>query len=63
MPAATIIRTLQGKRKNIPIQVNVLDYPYKYTHETPFPVKEKRMQQQIEEAFFNTFGLAAGFLS
>ena len=63
MPPASIIRTLQGKRKNIPIQVDVLDYPYKYTHETPFPVREKSIQQQVEEAFLNTFGLASGFLS
>jgi len=63
VPAQDILKTLKGKHKNIPIEVDILDFPYAYTHETPFPVKIKDIQEQVNNAFFNTFNMAAGFLS
>lgn len=63
IPSTAVLKTLKGKRKNIPIQVDVLDYPYKYTHETPFPIKENETQEQVNLAFESTFEMAVGFLS
>ncbi|HBL77479.1 MAG: hypothetical protein A2W90_10495 [Bacteroidetes bacterium GWF2_42_66] len=63
IPSAAVLRTLKGKRNTIPISVEVLDYPYKYTHETPFPVRENKTQEQVDKAFDDTFAIAASFLA
>ena len=36
-PPYEVINTLQGIRRDIPIEVEVLDFSYPYTHENPFP--------------------------
>lgn len=63
IPSSAVFNTLKGKRKNIPTEVNIFDFPYNYTHETPFPFKGKKIQEQVNKAFLDTFNLAAGYLS
>ncbi len=36
-----IMNTLKGDRRNMPPQVKVIDLPYPYTHENPFPINFK----------------------
>lgn len=38
IPSYEIINTLQGSKRDIPIDVQVLDFPYDYRHEDPFPI-------------------------
>lgn len=56
-----IMNTLKGSERSIPIRVKVLDFPYKYTHENPFPVNEK-IADHVDEAFQKVFRLASRFL-
>jgi len=39
IPAKGIIETLIGKSLSCPKNVEVIDFPYEYTHEMPFPVR------------------------
>lgn len=57
-----VINTLQGTKRDIPIKVDVLDFPYKYTHEEPFPQHEK-IQAVVSEHFRKTFDLVCDFLN
>ncbi len=43
--------------------VNVLDFPFKYSHENPFPVNDLQDKTLIDEAFEKVFSRAANFLS
>lgn len=61
VPPYEVINTLQGVRRDIPIKVDVLDYPYRYTHENPFPVNEKE-KDKIDCQFKITFDKIGGFL-
>ncbi len=56
-----MLNTLKGSERKIPVRVKVMDFPYKYTHENPFPVNEKN-QEQVDEAFTKIFRLACRFL-
>jgi hypothetical protein len=53
--------TLNGADRDIPVEVKVVDPPYNYTHENPFPVKEK-IQEEVNIAFDEIFGIAGEFL-
>ncbi len=61
VPPYEVINTLQGVRRDIPIKVDILDYPYKYTHENPFPLNE-REKDEIDKQFKITFDKIADFL-
>lgn len=61
VPPYEVINTLQGVRRDIPIKVDVLDYPYRYTHENPFPVNEKE-KDKIDCQFKITFDKIGDFL-
>ncbi len=56
-----IINTLQGKYHDIPIRVDILDFPYKYKHEDPFPAVEK-LRKETDEAFNKVFDSICNFL-
>jgi hypothetical protein len=60
-PPYEVINTLQGIHRNIPIEVEVLDFCYPYTHENPFPsLIEHRQAVSLE--FNRVFGRFAWFL-
>ncbi len=60
-PYYEIKNTLQGIEGNIPVKVRVLDFPYPYRHEDPFPAN-KKYQVEVNKAFENTFNEMAEFL-
>lgn len=61
VPAYEVINTLQGSQRDIPIKVEILDYPYKYIHEDPFPALAK-LADQVDEQFRLTFDKISEFL-
>ncbi|MCK9292393.1 MAG: DUF6051 family protein [Bacteroidales bacterium] len=61
-PFKEIINTLKGRENNIPIRVDILDYPYNYSHEEPFPAKEN-IKHEVTEHFKKTFDLVCDFLT
>ncbi|GAB6011536.1 DUF6051 family protein [Viscerimonas tarda] len=61
VPAYEIINTLQGIKRDIPIRVDILDYPYKYKHEDPFPALTA-IQDEVDKQFRRTFDLVVDFI-
>ncbi len=61
VPAYEIINTLKGINRDIPIRIDILDIPYKYTHEDPFPANEK-IKEQVTKQFKETFDMVCDFL-
>ncbi|WP_165021295.1 DUF6051 family protein [Dysgonomonas sp. ZJ279] len=61
VPPYEVINTLQGVCRNIPIKVDILDFPYKYTHEDPFPALP-RIADEVDEQFRITFDKISDFL-
>lgn len=61
VPPYEVINTLQGVRRDIPIKIEVLDYPYRYTHENPFPINGKD-KVEIDSQFKITFDKIGDFL-
>lgn len=56
MPADQIRKTLAGT------EVIELDFPYKYTHELPFPIRISKIDKLIDNAFEQVFRRAGLFL-
>lgn len=61
IPSYEVINTLQGTKRDIPIDVRVLDFPYEYRHEDPFPVAEP-ISQLVDKSFNEVFDMVSGFL-
>jgi hypothetical protein len=61
IPPASVIQTLQGKNKEIPIDVCVLDFPFEYDHISPFPLGEN-IQEEVDKSFNEVFKIAGEFL-
>ena len=61
VPPYEIANTLQGKYRDIPVNVQVLDFPYAYKHEDPFPVLEK-ISDQVDAGFKQVFEPIGKFL-
>lgn len=49
-----VLNTLQGKYRNIPVQVDILDLPYSFIHELPFPSSAKT-DSMVSEQFDRVF--------
>ena len=49
-----VVNTLQGKYRNIPVAVDILDLPYHFIHEAPFPASIKNVSL-VDETFDNVF--------
>lgn len=62
VPPYEAMNTLQGRRRDIPIKIDVLDYPYRYTHENPFPQKDT-IKEEVDIQFRRTFDRISHFLS
>lgn len=61
IPFYEVQNTLQGASRDIPIRVDILDYPYRYIHEDPFPSLEKIIEE-VDVAFNETFDKIGEFL-
>jgi hypothetical protein len=60
IPAKGIISTLSGSgKKDI---VEILDFPYTYSHENPFPVLNTPVSKKVDYWFEKVFAEAAMFL-
>lgn len=61
VPAYEVINTLQGSCRDIPVNIEILDYPYKYIHEDPFPALPK-IADEVDKQFRYTFDKISNFL-
>lgn len=61
VPYYEALNTLQGTTRDIPVPVKILDFPFPYTHENPFPLHDK-FQHQVGEKFEEVFTIAADYL-
>jgi hypothetical protein len=61
IPSYEIINTLKGSKRDIPIDVQVLDFPYEYRHEDPFPVAES-ISNLVDNSFNLVFDKVGDFL-
>jgi len=62
IPPYEIVNTLKGVAHNLPAVVEVLDFPYPYRHEDPFPLQEK-YAAQVNEQFEVVMAKAARFFN
>ncbi|MFR9165817.1 MAG: DUF6051 family protein [Dysgonomonas sp.] len=62
VPAYEVINTLQGSKRDIPIRIDTLDFPYKYKHEDPFP-SITSIKDDVDRQFRKTFDLVVDFLT
>jgi hypothetical protein len=62
IPSYEIISTLQGTKRDIPTEVQVLDFPYEYRHEDPFPTNEL-ISDLVDNSFNNVFSNVTHFLN
>jgi hypothetical protein len=63
MPVAGIIETLRGKRNDGTIPVEVIDFPFEYSHEQPFPVGDDKIQSLVDRSFTVVFDKAVSFFN
>lgn len=62
IPSYEVVNTLQGRQRDIPVRVDIEDFPYAYRHEDPFPLKEQ-IKDEVDKHFSTTFSKLAGFLA
>lgn len=62
IPSFEVRNTLQGAARNIPVPVEVLDFPYPHTHEDPFPAAEP-CRKPVDAAFQLFCDRVAAFLA
>ncbi|MBK7104925.1 MAG: hypothetical protein IPH62_06545 [Ignavibacteriae bacterium] len=62
IPPESVINTLNGAQRKIPIRTMITDFPYNYSHETPFPA-DKNQREIVNVNFENIFELASNFLN
>lgn len=62
VPPLAILQTLKGPQMNLPSKVEILDFPYPYTHENPFPVNNPQIIGQVDRCFKEVFDKVADFL-
>jgi hypothetical protein len=63
IPSDGIIATLNSTNDNMHCPVEVLDFPYNYSHENPFPVFDSPLSTCVDRSFDNLFTKAANFLA
>jgi hypothetical protein len=63
IPGGSILATLRGNRRLSGIPVRIMDFPYPYIHENPFPVNQPAIRPAVDKAFRDVFSQAALFLS
>lgn len=61
VPHYEVLNTLKGAGRDIPVKVEVMDFPYTYSHENPFPITGK-YAELVENGYNRVFSMATGFL-
>ena len=61
IPAYEVVHTLNGAYRDIGIRVDVMDFDFPYTHETPFPT-HKNNAAEVSKAFNRVFDKVSGFM-
>lgn len=59
MPTGGIIKALGKASDRI---LEEMDFPFSYSHQTPFPFRKKENQSLVDQAFHTVFSKAAAFL-
>lgn len=62
IPPVEVLNTLKGDYRDLPPEVQVIDFPFDYTHVNPFPVQEIH-KEKVNQAFDQVFELAADQLT
>jgi hypothetical protein len=62
IPAKGIVSALSYKGSKNAKNIEVFDFPYDYTHETPFPVNNPSIIDLVDKSFERIFKPAAAFL-
>jgi hypothetical protein len=58
IPANEVLNTLKGDYRDIGTQVEVMDFPFPYTHINPFPT-DAGIEQLVDKSFIEVFEMAA----
>jgi hypothetical protein len=61
VPAYEVVNTLQGIHRDTGVPVEVMDFPFEYSHENPFPQKVS-LRGQVDAAFASVFDRVCRFL-
>lgn len=61
IPAEKVVETLKGKKGDLPVRVEIIDFPYPYTHEQPFPITNDQQQPLVNRCFTVVFDKAVEF--
>lgn len=51
MPARAIAHTFKTPRNVEPVRIDVIDFPFAYTHENPFPLNDDKIQPLVNRSF------------
>ena len=62
IPGKSILNTLRSKGGKKGIPVSIIDFPYPYTHENPFPTGITEIRPLVNDSFHQVFGQAAAWL-
>lgn len=62
IPSDGIRATLSDWDKSMQSVTDIVDFPYQYTHENPFPVLEIPLSLEVDKSFEKVFSAAGSFL-
>ena len=63
MPLKYILSSLKGKKNKFPPRVDVIDFPYEYSHENPFPINNEEILPLVNRSFSIVIEKAVRFYS
>jgi len=63
IPANSILQTLWGAKSKNKIPMSILDFPYPYSHENPFPMNNPKIRPLVDQSFHQVFDGAVRFLA
>ena len=62
IPPYEVLNTLRGADREIPVDVKILSPSHNYSHDNPFPLKDKN-QTEVNKSFNEIFDMASSFLA
>jgi len=63
VPGMAIRETFGKVFNNTRFDIEVMDFPFKYSHETPFPINIQKINDSVTQSFHTVFRQASLFLS
>lgn len=61
MPAKAIAQALRATKRKASVRMDIIDFPYLYTHENPFPLNDEKLLPMVNRSFDVVFGKAVQF--